>query len=67
MMQLRLAHPGLDFWIDVRLLEHVGRWMAVADLAGTPEIGIGETRGTALIEALRPLGERYAVDMAAAP
>jgi hypothetical protein len=27
---LRLTHPALDFWIDVRLRQLNGRWLAVA-------------------------------------
>lgn len=42
MQHLRLTHPALDFWIDVRLREFNGRWLAVADPAGTPEVGMGE-------------------------
>ncbi len=43
MKDLRLTHPALHFWIDVRMREFGGRWLAVADLGGTPEVGVGET------------------------
>jgi hypothetical protein len=49
MRTLRLTHPALDFMIDVRLREFDRRWLAVADLADTPDIGTGETP----VEALR--------------
>ena len=39
MQHLRFTHPELDFWVDVRLREFDGRWLAVADLAGEPDIG----------------------------
>ncbi len=59
-VQVRLAHPALDFWIDVRVRDFDGRWLAVADVADTPEVGTGKTRHAALTEARRigqaPLG-----------
>ena len=39
---LRLSDPELDFWIDVRATVANGRWLAVADLADTPELGLGK-------------------------
>jgi len=45
---LRLTHPDLDLWIDVRLREFDGRWLAVADLADEPDIGVGESAEQAL-------------------
>jgi hypothetical protein len=39
--QVRLTHPALSFWIDVRLREFDGRWLAVADLADEPGVGLG--------------------------
>ncbi len=56
MQCLRLTHPELDFWIDVRIREFEGCWLAVADLADTPEIGLGETPAEALRDALAPFG-----------
>jgi hypothetical protein len=53
---LRLTHPDLDSWIDVRLRAFDGRWLAVADLADTPDIGVGETAEEALRDALASLG-----------
>ena len=53
MQDPRLTHPALDFWIDVRLREFEGRWLAVADLADTPQVGSGDTpaeaSGTAIL------------------
>jgi len=51
---LRLTHPALDFWIDVRLREFDGHWLAVADLADTPEVGVGGTPAEALRGAMEP-------------
>jgi hypothetical protein len=28
----RLTHPEFGFWVDVRLREFDGRWLAVADI-----------------------------------
>lgn len=56
MRHLRLTHPDLDFWIDVRLRDFGGRWLAVADLANTPEMGMGDVPEEALRGALAPFG-----------
>lgn len=37
MQHLRLTHSELDFWIDVRLREWDGKWLAGADLADEPD------------------------------
>lgn len=55
LQHLRLTHPALDFWIDVRLREFDGRWLAVADLADTPQVGSGDTPAEALGGALASL------------
>lgn len=52
MRHLRLQHPSLDFWIDVRVRQLNGRWLVVADLAGEPDMGIGNTPSEALWAAL---------------
>ena len=57
MQHLRLTHPALDFWIDVRIREFNGRWLVVADLAGTPDVGTGGDLITALNMALAPFAE----------
>lgn len=63
MRHLRLTHPALDFWIDVRVREFDGRWLAVADLADQPEVGVGETVGEALDGALAVFGPPVADDL----
>jgi hypothetical protein len=60
---LRLTHPDLDFWIDVRVREFDGRWLAVADLADVPEVGTGDTAREAVRGALRVLGPRLAATL----
>lgn len=55
MRQLRLTHPAVDFWVDVRLREFDGHWLAVADLADQPDIGVGFGPREALREALDSL------------
>lgn len=62
---LRLTHPDLDFWIDVRLREFDGRWLAVADLADTPDVGLGETAEEALRGALASLGGAFPDELTA--
>ena len=57
---LRLTHPELDFWVDMRLREFHGRWLAVADLADEPDIGTSEDPREALQESLLALGEEIA-------
>ena len=52
MQVIRLTHPALDFWINIRLREFDGRWLVVADLAGTPEVGTGDEMAEALRGAL---------------
>jgi hypothetical protein len=59
-VQLRLTHPALDFWIDVRVREFDGRWLAVADIADAPELSTGETRQAALSAALSCFGPELA-------
>lgn len=62
---LRLTHPALDFWIDVRVREFDGRWLAVGDLADTPEVGSGETVAAALRGALAPFGPKLRDELVA--
>lgn len=65
MIELRLTHPGVDFWVDVRLLESEGRWLAVADLASTPELAVAARPDLAVFLALWPLGPALARRLAA--
>lgn len=64
MQHFRLTHPDLDFWVDVRLREFEGRWLAVADLAGQPDVGTSEDPQEALRDALASLGTRLADELA---
>ena len=53
---MRLRHPELDFWINVFLSEHEGRWLATAILADEADIGSGRTRvlGPAELRRVQP-------------
>lgn len=42
------------FWVDVRLLEVNGRWIASADTLAGPSLGCGTTSFDALWQALAP-------------
>lgn len=59
-MQFRLQALTLDFWVDVRLREFHGRWLAVAEIGGDQEIGLGATACEALAASLSSLGEHAA-------
>jgi hypothetical protein len=63
MRHLRLAHPELDFWVDVRVRCFDGRWLAVADLADQPDVGTGLSAQEAVLRALGPIGEPHASEM----
>lgn len=56
---------GLDVAIRIRQLE--GRWLAVAEFGGEPEVGIGATPRAALAASLATLGERAAAVLMADP
>ena len=56
---------GLDLGIRLRQLD--GRWLAVADFGGEPEVGIGASPRVALAAALATLGERAAAILMADP
>lgn len=60
MRHLRVTHPSLDLCINVRSRDFHGRWLAVADLAGTPEMGMGDVPEEALPGALAPFGRDLA-------
>jgi hypothetical protein len=42
------------FWVDVRLLEINGRWIASADTPDGPSLGLGESAMVAIEMALQP-------------
>lgn len=52
--RLRAAH--LDFWVDVRLRRSDERWVAVANIGGENEVGLGGDPPSALSAALSSLG-----------
>jgi len=65
MVELRLTRPALGFWVDVRLLEADRCWLAVADLASTPEVAVASRPDLAVLLALWPPGPALARRMAA--
>ena len=52
MQQYRLQSEG--FWVDVRLFEVNGRWIASADTVDGPTLGCGTDAFAALWHALEP-------------
>lgn len=44
------------FWVDVRLREINGRWIASADTPGGPSLGLGKGAIEAVEHALEPFG-----------
>lgn len=52
MIQMRLTSSV--FWVDVRLLEINGRWIASADTPDGPSLGVGELAVEAIEGALQP-------------
>jgi hypothetical protein len=63
----RLASAELGLDIEIRLRQLDGRWLAVADFGGEPEVGIGATPRVALAAAFATLGERAAAVLMADP
>ncbi len=56
--EFTLHAPGrLDFSVTVRLARFGDRWLAVAEIADEPEVGLGRTARQALEAALASLGE----------
>lgn len=60
MIELRLTHPAIDSWVDVRLRRVGGAWLAAADLASTPELAVASRADVAVLLALWPLGPALA-------
>jgi hypothetical protein len=58
--ELRLTHPTIDFKVDVRLRQIGDTWLAVADLASTPEMATADLPDLAVFLALWPLGPALA-------
>jgi hypothetical protein len=44
------------FWVDVRLREINGRWIASADTPSGPSLGLGKGAVEAIEQALEPFG-----------
>ena len=63
----RLASAELGLDVGIRLWELNGRWLAVAEFGGEPEVGIGATPRVALAAALATLGQRAASVLMADP
>lgn len=63
----RLASEELGLDVEIRLRQLDGRWLAVAEFGGQPEVGIGATPRVALAAALATLGERAAAALMADP
>ncbi len=60
MIELRLTHPAIDFWVDVRLRRIGGAWLAAADPAYAPEPAVASRPDLAILLALWPLGPALA-------
>ena len=63
----RLVSQELGIDVGIRLRQLDGRWLAVADFGGQPEVGIGATPRVALAAALATLGERATAVLMADP
>ena len=63
----RLSSPELGLDVEIRLRELDGRWLAVAEFDGDPEVGIGATPRAALAASLATLGDRSAAALMADP
>jgi len=66
-VNFRLSSPELGLDVAVRLRNLDGRWLAVADFGGEPEVGLGASARMALSAALTTLGPRAAMALMADP
>jgi hypothetical protein len=57
-VEFRLDADGIGLTIDVRIRSFGDRWMAVAEIDGEPEVGLGRTARQALEASLGSLGQR---------
>ena len=62
-MLIRLTAESLPFWVEVDVRDYDSRWIAVADLAGEHDLGLGLTARQAIKEALASLGPRTAAEV----
>ncbi len=63
----RIGSAQLGIEAEIRLRQLDGRWLAVADFGGEPEVGIGATPRAALAASLATLGQRAAAALMADP
>jgi hypothetical protein len=63
----RFMCSDLGLEVEIRIRQLNGRWLAVADFDGQPEVGIGPTARGALVAALATLGQRAAAVLMADP
>lgn len=63
----RLASKELNLEVAIRLRQLAGRWLAVAEFDGEPEVGIGATPRVALTASLVTLGTRASAALMADP
>lgn len=66
-VNFRLTAPSLDIWVEVRLRGYGERWLAVAEISGDPEVGLGATARQAIGAALSSLGAQARSDLMADP
>jgi hypothetical protein len=66
-VNFRIASRELGLDVAVRLRQLDGRWLAVAELDGEPEVGIGASAREALAASLATLGKRAASVLMADP
>jgi hypothetical protein len=63
----RIGSSELGIEVDIRLRDLDGRWLAVAEFGGEPEVGIGASPRAALAASLATLGQRTAAALMADP
>lgn len=66
-MHFRITTPTVDFYVDVRLRRFDERWLAVAEIAGEPEIGLGHSAKEALVASVGCLGPATVAALLADP
>jgi hypothetical protein len=62
-----IGSKELGVEVAIRLRQLDGRWLAVAQFGGDPEVGIGASPRAALAASLATLGERTAAALMADP
>jgi len=66
-VRFRLSASSLVFYVDVRLRSFGERWIAVADISGDSELGLGTSAREALAGALSTLGAQATTALLADP